>query len=350
MRVRGRGGARHAGAGVWLVLLATTSLVAAQAPRDSADADHAVSAGDEPPPQAEPAPPAPPLPLGDSLTGQAKRDYDAALLLHRSGDFASAERRFSTAYDLAGDVRLLWNAAACEQGLRHYSKAITLVRRYLASRSPLITEEAERNARAFLDAALPLTARLVVEPSESGSSVYVDDELIGTSPLDAEPRVDFGQHRLVVRHSRFKDGAETFTVTSSSDVHLRVQLEPLVRQGRLVVRAGPGDAIAVDGRFRALGTFDGTLPSGKHRLRVTSAGRIAFEQSPQIEENRTLSLDVKLTRAPVAFGLPNWVWLAGGAAVLAGAGTAVYLVARSPDPASASLPSGSAGRIQLPLR
>jgi hypothetical protein len=332
---------------VLLAFVTTTGLVGAQVPESPTGA----VAGEAPSPAPSESPlPDAPLPLAETLTGQAKHDYETALVLHKSGDFAGAERRFLSAYEAAKDVRLLWNAAACEQGLRHYSKAIVLVRRYLSSRSPLITEEAERNARAFLDAALPLTARLIVEANATGGSAYLDDELLGTLPLDAETRVDFGSHRLLVKKPQFVDDKQTFMVTSSADVHLAVQLVAVVHQGRLVVRAGKGDTIALDGHFRAFGSFDGGLPSGPHRLRVTAVGSRLFEASVVVEDDRTRALDVTLTRSPVAFGIPTWVWLAGGALVLAGAGTATYFITRPADSASEPLPSGSAGKVQLPLR
>jgi hypothetical protein len=344
-------GLRHvvAGARAWLAFLTVTSLVTAQAA--GSPTGIAASASEEPPPSGVPPLPEPPRPLGETLTGQAKGDYEAALVLYKSGDFAGAGRRFSIAYEATRDVRLLWNVAVCEQGLRHYSKAIALVRRYLSSQSSLISEEAARNARAFLDAALPLTARLVVETNEPGGSVYLDGELFGSLPLDAETRVDFGTHQLVVRKPQFVEAAQAVTVTSSADVHVAVKLEAVVHQGRLVVRARKGDAIALDGHFRALSSFDGVLPSGKHRLRVTAKGAQPFETSVLIEDDRTRALDVTLAATPVAFGVPTWAWLAGGALLLGGAGTATYFIARSPDSASDALPSGSAGKkIQLPLR
>lgn len=296
------------------------------------------------------AEPAPPPSLAETLTGDAKRDYDTALLLYKSGDFAGAEGRFWSAYQTTHDVRLLWNAAACEQGQRHYSKAIALLRRYLSSGSPLITEEGRQSARAFLDAALPLTARLVVVSNQPHSQLYVDDERLGALPLDAETRVDFGTHRLVLRKPQFVDGVQLITVTSSTDEHVTFELQPIVHEGRLVVRATPGDSIAIDGRFRALSSFDGILPSGKHRLRVTAAGSRTFETSVLIEDDRTRALDVTLEREPLSSRIPGWLWVAGGAAVLAGAGTAAYFIARSPESDRAGLPTGSAGKIQLPLQ
>ena len=333
-----------------LAFVTTTALVGAQAAESPTGPGAAAAASEGPTSAAEPPSPAASRPLAETLTGQAKSDYEAGLVLHKIGDFAGAEQRFSSAYHATQDVRLLWNAAACEQGLRHYAKAILLIRRYLSSHSPLITEEAERSSRAFLNAALPLTARLVVEANAPGARAYLDDELLGTLPLDAETRVDFGSHRLLVRKAQFADVTQSFTVTNAADVHLAVKLFEVVHQGRLVVRAGKGAAIALDGHFRALGSFDGALTSGTHRLRVTAIGSRPFEASVVVEDDRTRTLDVTLTRSPIASGIPTWAWLAGGAAVLAGAGAVTYFVTRPDDSGSAALPGGSAGKVQLPLR
>jgi hypothetical protein len=271
-------------------------------------------------------------------------------VLYEAGDFQGAARSFLNAHQASGDVRLLWNAAACEQGLRHYARAIVLVRRYLDSHSPVITPEAEQNALAFLEAALPLTARLAIQSSEPGASVYVDDELVGTLPLDPNTRVDFGTHRIVLKKPDFADRTESFTVTGPTDVRLSLPMKALVHQGRLVVRAGRGDSIALDGRFVGTTTFDEAVPSGKHVVRVTATGARPFETRIVVEDDRTRSLDVTLQRASEPSGIPTWMWIVGGAVVVAGASTAGYFIAQAPDEPSQKQPSGSMGTVNLPLR
>jgi hypothetical protein len=301
-----------------------------------------------PPPAGDLPLPPQPKPLAEALVGDAKRDYDAALILYQSGDFAGAGLKFQAAFDTSGDIRLLWNEAACQQALRHYAKAIVLVRRYLASHSPLITPDAEHNAVAFLDAALPLTARILLEVSDEGANVYVDDESVGKTPLDAETRVDFGTHRLIVKKEGFEDAERTITVTTSEDIHYKLMLAPIVHQGRLVVRAGKGDNITLDGRFVAAGTYDGPVASGSHLLRVSATGARPFESPIVIEDNRTRAMDVALEPAPVSTGIPTWVWIAGGSVLAAGLGTAGYFIFKSSGSEQEPLPQGTA-HVQLPL-
>jgi hypothetical protein len=303
-----------------------------------------------PPPVGDLPPPPSPKPLAETLNGEAKGDYDAALILYQSGDFAGAALKFQSAFQASSDIRLLWNEAACQQALRHYAKAIVLVRSYLASHSPLITPDAERNAVAFLDAALPLTARVAIDTSDADASVYLDDEPIGKTPLDPETRVDFGTHRLIVKKDGFEDVQRTLTVTTSRDIHLKVTLAPVVHQGRLVVRASKGDTITLDGRFVGVGAYDGPVASGSHVLHVSAAGSRPFESRLVIEDNRTRTLDVALEPAPVSTGIPAWVWVAGGTVLAAGLSTAGYFIFKSPNSEQEQLPPGSAGHVQLPLR
>lgn len=77
-----------------------------------------------------PAPAAAPSTISDTLTGQVRKDYDTARVLLADGDFGGALVKFTAAYDASKDGRLLWNIAACEKTLRHYARAVALLRRY----------------------------------------------------------------------------------------------------------------------------------------------------------------------------------------------------------------------------
>src|SRR5579862_8187589 len=88
-------------------------------------------------PSPAPAPSAPTTPtaagpatLSDSLSGQAKDDYESGRILFENGDNAGALVKFQHAFDLSSDSRLLWDMGACEKNLRHYVHVLRLVERY----------------------------------------------------------------------------------------------------------------------------------------------------------------------------------------------------------------------------
>jgi hypothetical protein len=262
----------------------------------------------------------PPPTISELLTGDAKRDYESGRLLYDNGDYAGAAVKFQTAYEHSraqnpkweGDPRLLWNAASCEKNLRRYARAIALVHRYLQSRSPLITPEGERAARAFLAAAEPLTAPLVIEANVPDALVYLDDALLGKTPLEGSVRVDIGTHRLLVKKGEHTDYAEVFTIFGSEELRFTAVLRPLERRGQLIVRARPGDHIAFDGVLMGVGRAEARMPSGSHSVRVTAPGARPFETRVEVTDRRTRTLDVVLERESAASELPPWVWAAGG--------------------------------------
>jgi len=305
---------------------------------------------------AEPPPPQRPTeshgsdrPLAEVLTGTAKADYEAALLLYESGDYARASLKFQTAFAASGDVRLLWNQAACERATGHYARAVELVRQYLASHSPLVTPEAEGAARAFLTAALPLTARLVLSTQETGAEVLVDGQVLGTTPLASETRLDLGAHQVTLRKAGFVPRSVSLVVRDEADVSLSLPLVRVVHRGRLVVRAGKTDSIALDGHFAGIGSYDSALGSGPHTLRVSAAGARPFETNVAIEDDRVRAFDVTLKPLPLTNRVPTWVWLVGGSVLAVGAGTTAYLLLK-PSSDDQHPGSGSDRTVQLPLR
>ena len=52
-------------------------------------------------------------PLSQSLTGDARAEYESAKLLFEDGDPAGALTKFKRAYEISKDARLLWNVAVC---------------------------------------------------------------------------------------------------------------------------------------------------------------------------------------------------------------------------------------------
>ncbi len=286
-----------------------------------------------------------PKPVAESLIGDAKRDYAAARLLFDSGDYQGALLKFENAYRLSGDPRLLWNQAVCAKNLRRYARAIELVQRYLDSKSPLVTPDAVEAGRAFLAAALPLTAKLTITASVPGARVYLDDRLLGTLPLEPGLRVDLGMHSLRIEKFDYVDFDETLTVTDSKEIVVRAELRRILHQGTLSVQAKPGNAIAVNGSVVGVGQWQGTLRSGRHRLRVTAPGARPYETELVIVDNQTRSVNVTLEEARGG-GIPTWVWISGGVLLASGLGAAGYYLLK---PDGEELPRGSIAHVGLPL-
>jgi hypothetical protein len=309
------------------------------APAKPAPAKPAPAKPAAPEPAPEPAHATPPL--SESLSGDAKADYDAGKLLYVDGDFAGALVKFTAAREKSKDARLLWNIAACEKNLRHYSSVLAYVRQYLAEGAPMLSDADKDEAARLLEVIEPLTVALELSVNEPGAKVYVDDKLVGETPLEAPLTVDLGLRKLRVQKDGYEDYRDDLIVGNSAKIRLVAKLEKVVHEGTLAVSARPKDEIFVDGTLRGLGTWKGIVPSGGHTLRVTAPEMRAYQAEIVLRDKETRTVSVTLEREiKPSSGIPAWVWIGGGALLLGGATVAGYFLLK-PEDKAADVPVGT---------
>lgn len=293
--------------------------------------------------------PAPPAPLAESLSGEAKDDYEKGMALWQvNRDPAKAIVKFLSAYDRAKEPRLLFNVALCARDLGQWTRVLTYARRYLAEAGANATEQGRADADVLIRSAAPYVASLTVRVSEPGATVFVDDERAGVTPLAEPLLVDIGKRRLRASKAGFLDQTREVTVTGTGDAPVEITLARDVHEGRVVVVAGAADAIAIDGRAVAAGRWEGVLPSGGHTLRVTAPGMRTYQSEIVVSDNQTRTVTVTLERE-VKPGIPTWVWIAGGGLLATGVAIGGYFLLRPEDkvgqPVQGTL---NPGTIQLP--
>lgn len=281
-----------------------------------------------PPPVAVPVAPVTP-PLSESLTGEAKASYDSAKLLYVDRDFEGARVKFTAAYDAAKDPRLLWNVAACEKSLRHYAKALKLVRAYAADGGALLTDQDRAEAAELIKIMEPLTAKLLLRVSEPGADVSIDDEAVGQSPVPTTI-VDLGTRRVRVKKALYDEVVREVAVGGAAELAVDIVLVRTVHEGRVIVNAQPGDVIAIDGATVGTGTWAGTLASGGHSLHVTNPKKLPYDTEIVVADKQVREIPVTLQAAP-SNGLPAWAWIAGGAVIVSGMTVGGYFLFRAKD-------------------
>ena len=249
--------------------------------------------------------------------------------------------KFTAAYEKAKDPRLLWNMAACEKNLRHYSNVLSLVRRYLAEGDTLLTPADKTEAETLLKAIEPLTVSLDLAVNEPGAKVFVDDKLVGETPLPSPLTVDLGLRRIRVQKDGFEEYKEDLTAGDSPKVKLVAKLEKAVHEATLAVTARPRDEIFLDGTLRGLGTWKGIVPSGGHTLRVTAPEMRAYQAEVFLRDKETRNVAITLEKAGKPSGpVPTWLWIGGGALLVGGAAVAGYFIFK-PEDRAAETPVGT---------
>jgi len=258
-------------------------------------------------------------PLAASLTGMAKEEYDSAKILYEDGDYKNALLKYQRAYELSKDYRLLWNEVVCEKESRHYARALELLERFSSEGGKQIKPAMLGQIAALQQTMLQFTGTVTISVSVPGATIRLDGASVGVSPMSGPLRVDIGEHVFRIEKLGYKPLTIEKHVDSGAAATVDAALEPDLHRGKLIVEAGPKDAISLDGKTMGLGHYEGDLASGGHTLRVTAPGMTPFQTEVVIQDDQTRRVPVTLTPLPKEISLAKWGWIGGGSALLIGA-------------------------------
>ncbi len=298
--------------------------------------------------QPAPAPAAPPTsgprPLGESLTGLAKAEYEGGRILYADKDFNNAIVKFQKAHEIAADPRLLWNIAVCEKNLRRYSRMLRTIRRYQTEAASLLTPDEKTQAAEIIKTVESFVSALKLTSTEGGADVYVDDDKLGTTPLAEPIMVDVGKRRIRVVKAGFRDAVRELEVVGGGEILLDVPLDKDIHHGRLQVFAGPEDVISLYGKAVGRERWEGSVPSGGHTLKVSAMGMTPYQSEVVIADEKLRRVDVTLTPLPRTDTTKTVLWVAGGVVLAAGAAVGGYFLFK---PQTVSPVSGTLGTSTL---
>lgn len=108
-----------------------------------------------------------------------------------------------------------------------------------------------------------------------------------------------------------------------------------VQPAHLVVAAAGAATISIDGQVVATSRLDASEAPGPHELLVTKAGMLPYKAEIDLRDGETRTLEVSLEAEHHAM---LWPWIAGGAAVAAGAIVGGYFLFKSSPAAPAPPP------------
>jgi hypothetical protein len=274
---------------------------------------------------------APPTPLAQSLTGGAKEDYDAARILYNAKDFAGASVKFASSYARSHDARLLYNMAACEKNLKHYARALELLRRYESEGQAILTRQDVAETDRLVDTFRSFVGTVELTSNEAGAAVTVDDRDVGATPLATGLLLDLGEHKIRVEKAGFVPFESRVSISGPAVIPLVVTLAHEVHEGVVTIHAGSSDVIALDGKVVATGDWTAHVASGAHTLTVTAEGMRTYQSDLLVEDDKSRTIQVALEPLPRR-GVPVWILVTGGVVLATGAAVAAAAVYRSYSP------------------
>jgi hypothetical protein len=286
---------------------------------------------------------APKTPLIESLSGPAKEAYEAATILVNNGDSAHAIAKYREAYEQSKDPRLLFDMAICERDLHAYAAMQGLLLRYERDAGAEMSPEQKADVEAALAAIHNFIGTVNLTVSEAGADVSIDGEPVGTTPLAAPLVLDLGKHTLSVKKDGFDPVEHPIEISGGNETNAGITLFRRARPALLKVTAHPGATVVIDKKELAHGTFDGALAPGTHEVQVTEPGKRAYETRVVLGDGEARSLQVTLEEERHA---AIWPWIAGGVALLVGAGVGGYVLVQQENRQHG--PTGGVATVQIP--
>jgi hypothetical protein len=267
------------------------------------------------------------------------------------GDSSGALAKFSHAYDVSHDARLLWNMAVCEKALRHYARTASLIARYLEEGGQHLSAEQRQSALETQTALNTFYASVKLKGAPDGAAVLVDGTRVGQTPLTEPLLLDLGPRTVRVERPGFEPFESKLEVSGGGELEVNVALKPSPAAGAAPARlsvstAGEQDIVAVDGKVVGSQHWEGVVTVGEHLVRVTAAHKRPYESHLQLVAGSARNLQVTLEDE--SHGSNLWLWVAGGAAVAAGAAVGGYFLLK-PQDSPGSHPEGKLSTIYLSL-
>jgi hypothetical protein len=267
-------------------------------------------------------------PLAQSLTGQAKIDYESAKLLAQDKQFESAALKFEAAYETSHDPRLLLNVAICQRQLLDYPKTLIALRKYLEQGEGYITATERHEGEDLVKTLEPLVSRLLVVTAEADASVFMDNTELGKTPLAGSTLIKSGKHHIKISKSGFKPFEQDVNATGE-ETRIDAKLLPDVHIGTLDITVKPKGAIYIDGALVGADRYRKEVSSGVHTVRLTSPGLLPYQADVSIQDDQVRVVNITLDKD--AAKIPGWAWVVGGSVLLAGAAVGGYFIFRGTD-------------------
>lgn len=149
---------------------------------------------------------------------------------------------------------------------------------------------------------LPITLKpafgyvTVITTPESGADVYIDNELLGETPLESDKRLVSGEHTLRVSKRNFRPIEQKIHITD--DTRLPVNIDLSATFANLSISAGQDVAIYIDGEKVGDQSWSGRLSEGSHFIegRKTShvSSKLDYQAKAGVSENIVLEAPVPI--------------------------------------------------------
>jgi PEGA domain len=177
-----------------------------------------------------------PVDTSGDVAARARSCFLRGVELYEERDFAGAGVEFRRAYELLPNYRVLFNLGRVAVEQHDYASAIDSFTRYLSEGGDKVPIERRRELSEELEHLRPRVGQISVTTEEVGAEVYLDDVLVGRTPL-APMAVNVGRRRIEVRTKQGRSEVRVVDAPGQEIVRIHV-----ARTASKPVALGPREA------------------------------------------------------------------------------------------------------------
>lgn len=159
-----------------------------------------------------------------------------------------------------------------------------------------------------------------------GARVYIDDREAGSHAAPYANEIPIGTHRLWIERPGYETVEREVEVGLGEQVDVRIALTRVDHgRVRMVANVRPAEVFVDDARVGAI-PYEGDVPAGRHRLRVSADNMKDWEEDVDVQQGQVTPMRIRLRPSPQRGGAYATLTLATAAL---GTGIALGVVSRN---------------------
>jgi tetratricopeptide (TPR) repeat protein len=161
----------------------------------------------------------------NSPTERARVHFRNGVDFYHEGNFRAALIEFKRAYKASPHYKLLYNLGQASLELQEDGPAIEYFTNYLREGAEELSAERRREVEQDIARLQARLAHAIITTNQDGAEIYVDDGLVGTSPLREPLKLSVGRRRITAIKSGFITAERTLDVASGDNVAIALELK-----------------------------------------------------------------------------------------------------------------------------
>ena len=166
-----------------------------------------------------------PASAGNPRMDEAKQHFNRGVDLYDDNDFTGALVEFKRAYEIAQDYHVLFNIAQTQYQVQNYAGALDAFQRYVEGGGSGVDAKRRAYVEKEIQKLRGRVATVKVTVNVPGADVLVDDEKVGTAPLDKPLTVSQGRRKITASASGKPPVSKTIEVAGGDSTSVDLQLE-----------------------------------------------------------------------------------------------------------------------------